>query len=110
MGSEQISGHALPGDSAEITKICSDPTLRSLQRLQNQLGGQAVGEDLVLQKPSANTREHRPRISWRMHRAPCYRFFIPRPFTTRWASRMVRHGLKAVPSTLFYMPNKPLTQ
>jgi hypothetical protein len=28
MGSDQISGHGQYGDSAAITKICSDPTLR----------------------------------------------------------------------------------
>jgi hypothetical protein len=91
-----------------LTPLCALPGDYKTKTIN--YGEQAVGEDLVLQKPSANTREHRPRISWRMHRAPCYRFFIPSPFTTRWASRMVRHGLKAVPSTLFYMPNKPLTQ
>jgi hypothetical protein len=36
--------------------------------------------------------------------APCYRFFIPRPFTTRWTGHMVRNGLK--PATIIGLPIK----
>jgi hypothetical protein len=56
MGSDQISGHFHSGDCEAITKICSDPTLRSPRRLQIQVGQQAAGEELVLQKSYANTR------------------------------------------------------
>jgi hypothetical protein len=54
-------------------------------------GWQAAGEDLVLQKSSANTRSPKQQSGDRA--APCYRFFIPSPFTTRRASHMVRNGL-----------------
>ncbi len=34
MGSDQISGHSLPGDSTASAKICFDPILNRLRRLQ----------------------------------------------------------------------------
>jgi hypothetical protein len=42
--------------------------------------------------------------------APCYKFFIPSPFTTRWTSRMERNGLKILSTVSFYMPNWHLDQ
>jgi hypothetical protein len=46
-----------------MTKICSDPTLRPPRRLQNlawKVGGQAVGEDLVLQKIDFSSQGRSP--------------------------------------------------
>jgi hypothetical protein len=45
-----------PATQQQLRKFALTPSLRSPRRLQNQLGKQAVGEDLVLQKSSAITR------------------------------------------------------
>jgi predicted type IV restriction endonuclease len=45
--------------------------------------GKRQANGIALQKTYAKTREPHPRISKRMHRAPCSSFFIPTPFTRR---------------------------
>jgi hypothetical protein len=85
MGSDQISGHAPSGDCEAITKICSDPTLRLPEDYKSKLASKQPVKSLCCKNPT-QTRDH-PSSNPETVTAPCYRFFIPSPFTTRWTGR-----------------------
>jgi hypothetical protein len=109
MGSDQISGHVLIGDSKTITKICSDPTLRSPRRLQNQVGWHAAGEELVLQKSRKHARASTSYFMAHAARA-LLQIFHPKPVhhPLDWP-----HGAQRVENlttVAFYLKNWPLTK
>jgi hypothetical protein len=65
------------------------------------LVGKRSVKSLCFKNPT-QTREY-PSSNHETVSAPCYRFFIPSPFTTRWIGRMERDGFKNLFARLFHI-------
>jgi hypothetical protein len=90
-GQIKFQDKVFPATQQQLRKFAMTP-LCAFPKTTNQVGWHAAGEDLALQKSYAIMRPPKQQSGDRT--APCYRFFIPRPFTTRRAGRTVRNGLK----------------